>query len=343
MANWKKRHILNFSFILLLTLLTSVYFSISSSYDVNLIARILYGLSIGTTIALGCGFISRFFFKLNGSDKDPIKNFTVLVISIATFIFLDILFVNIFWIEVLLQGTSFMNYLSPTTIRATILVEFTIGLTAYLIILAKNFSTNMKKYYEEIGEIKNELSKYKYETLKNQLNPHFLFNMLNTLSGLIHKDVDKSDTFIHHFSLLYRYVLKVEPEDVVQLPQELDFIAHFLFLNNIRFNDAIISKINIQDKSQYIVPMALQLAFENAIKHNQFNKEKPLIIEVVDHNGYLKITNSKSKKENAAPSNHLGIPILQTRYAKLSNKAVKIEEDKDTFTLFLPILKATNK
>jgi LytS/YehU family sensor histidine kinase len=166
--------------------------------------------------------------------------------------------------------------------------------------------------------------------------------MLNTLSGLIHKDLDKSDTFIYHFSLLYRYALRVEPEDVVPLSQELEFIEHFLFLNNIRFNDAISSQINISDQAQFIVPMALQLAFENAIKHNQFNKKNPLTIQVKDVEGYLVITNNKSKKSNPDPSSNIGIPILQARYARLCNVAIKIEDNEEVFSLFLPILKDAN-
>jgi hypothetical protein len=343
MLNSTKNKLITISLALVCVVVILVYIYTSRTIDTNLVIPIGYGLSIGFSITLGCGFVSKLFLNKSDSDRSPIDNYTLLVVSIALFILLDVILINLFWVKVLqLSRTSFMSTLAPSTLKASVIAEFAIGLTGYLLILSKNFSSAMRRYYTEIGEIKNELSKYKYETLKNQLNPHFLFNMLNTLSGLIHSDIDKSDTFIHHFSLLYRYALKVEPEDVVSLDQELEFIHHFLFLNNIRFDNAISSNIVVDDKTQYIVPMALQLAFENAIKHNKFNKENPLVIEVSNADGYLKISNTKSVKENPAPSSNLGISILKARYARLSNIQLKIEEDANIFTLLLPILKSAN-
>ena len=91
----------------------------------------------------------------------------------------------------------------------------------------------------------------------------------------------------------FSYALNVEPEDVIPLSKELEFISHFLFLNNIRFDNSIQTSITVSNNKQYIVPMALQLVFENAIKHNQFNNSKPLLINVEESDGYLKITNNK--------------------------------------------------
>jgi len=340
MSNTNKKRVIYYSFTLGIILTAFLLYSNKpNSYTI----AVLYGLSVGSSIALGCSFISNFFLSKNKTHKNNSENYMLLVICIAVFIFTDAVVVNLLWAKVLiLSGNAYMNMINPVAKAASILAEFAIGMTGYLIILSGNFSSSVKKHYLELGEIKNELSKYKYETLKTQLNPHFLFNMLNTLSGLIHIDLVKSDSFIHHFSLLYRYALKVEPEDVVKLEQELEFIDHFLFLNNIRFDDAISSRVLVDNTSQYIVPMALQLAFENAIKHNQFNKTKPLLIEVSNQDQYLKISNNKSIKVYRAPSNNLGILILKARYARLSDVPIKIEEDTDTFTLFLPILEAVN-
>lgn len=332
-----KKHGLNLLIILFISILCTFLFAGFDKSITNITLNIIYGLLIGLSIAFGCQFVSYLFFGRKGWEENPTKSFTLVVISVAIFIAIDILLINLAWFA-LTQNASFNQLINSRMVQTTMITEFILGLTIYLIILANRFSKNLNEYHVEVTEMKQELSKYQYDTLKSQMNPHFLFNTLNTLSGLIYEDVDKSDLFISHFAKIYRYVLDVQHEDVVPLDRELQFIENFLFLNNIRFNNSIEANIKLKDKDFYIVPLALQIIFENAIKHNQFNENNKLTIEVTEENGMLKIANSRSPKIQVEESTGLGLATLEKRYAILSDSPVKIEETEFFFTVFLPIL-----
>lgn len=333
-----RKHLLNLAIILVISVLCTFFFSGSTGSTKDVVLNISYGFIIGLSIAIGCQLLSSYFFTRKEWEKQPIKGFTMIIVAVAGYIIVDVTFVNIIWFRVT-QNIPFSKVLSYPFIRSIIAIEFIIGLAIYLIILARHFSLHLNKYYVKLSDAEGQLMKHQYETLKSQVNPHFLFNTLNTLSGLIYKDVDKADQFIHHFSQVYRYVLDVEHEEVVPINQELAFIDHYLFLSNIRFNNAIQSDIQLSTTEQFIVPMALQLVFENAIKHNQFNGDHPMQIVLSEEGGYLKISNPIRPKELKEVSSRLGIKNLRGRYAPLTDKEVRIEEDETHFMVYLPILK----
>lgn len=333
-----RKHLRNLAIILGISVICTFFFGGISGSVKDVILNIVYGILIGVSIAAGCHVISTYFFTRKGWEKTPIKVFTRLIVAVAFCIIIDLLIVNLLWFH-FIHDYGFGEILKSANIRLIIIIQFIIGLVIYLVVLARHFSVHLNKYYVKLAETESQLMKYQYETLKNQLNPHFLFNTLNTLSGLIYKDVDKADQFIHHFSQIYRYVLDVQNEELVPIEQELAFIEHYLFLSNIRFNNSIQSDVKLSNLDQFIVPMALQLVIENAIKHNQFNVESPMLITLSEEAEYLKISNPLHPKEHKEPSSQLGIKNLEGRYAPLTDKKVRIEQTETHFVIYLPILK----
>jgi len=179
------------------------------------------------------------------------------------------------------------------------------------------------------------------EGLKNQVNPHFLFNSLNTLVSIIPEDQDKSIRFVGKLSKVYRYILDIKDKKLVSLEEELKFVRSYTFLLEERFGSNIQVSISVSDDSmrKYIVPLSLQITFENAIKHNIISRQRPLQIEVFEkHNSYLVIRNNLQKKKTIGVSPGLGLLNIQNRYKFFTNKEVKVVEDDRYFSVYLPIL-----
>ena len=216
--------------------------------------------------------------------------------------------------------------------------ELIIGELIYLIALSRYFASDLQKYYKRVAEVESQLSKYRYDTLKNQLNPHFLFNALNTLSGLIYIDAEKADTFTHRLSKLYRYILDVQKEEVVPLETEMNLVSDFIYLNNIRFNDQIKVEIELDANGGFVAPMALQLLLENAIKHNRISEKEPLRISIKSTATSVVVENNVQLKLEKEPSHELGLNNLRERYQALTDAPVELEQSETSFIVRIPLL-----
>jgi len=181
-------------------------------------------------------------------------------------------------------------------------------------------------------------------TLKNQLNPHFLFNSLNVLSSLIHKDSNGADIFIGELSKLYRYILDNFEKDLVLVKDELNFANSFLDIMKVRFGDCIKVTIDVEEgiiDNYKIPPLSLQILLENAVKHNKISETHPLEILVKNEaNIYLEISNKTNKKSNV-DSTYLGLNNLQSIYKNIGSSEMVIEEGLDTFKVAIPIISPT--
>lgn len=193
----------------------------------------------------------------------------------------------------------------------------------------------------QLHGLQQENIKAQFEILKNQVNPHFLFNSLNVLSSLIYINKDSAAKFVRQLSKVYRYVLEYKDQEVISLLFELEFLDSYVFLLKTRFDQNLHIEIDI-DKKHYqreIVPMALQLLFENAIKHNVISKLKPLSIKVfVDDNDNLVISNNLQRKSSVEHSSKIGLKSIKKRYNYLTDEKVVIEENKENFTVKLPLI-----
>ena len=180
----------------------------------------------------------------------------------------------------------------------------------------------------------------KFESLKNQLDPHFLFNSLNVLTSLIGENPQQAERFTTKLSKVYRYVLEQRNKDLVPIEEELKFAKTYMELLGMRFEEAVQFNIpdNISNNELKIVPLSLQLLLENAVKHNVVSTSKPLTINIYEEGSYLMITNNVNPKEAIGKSTKIGLQNIADRYGLITDKGVKIENNNKLFRVSLPLL-----
>jgi len=194
----------------------------------------------------------------------------------------------------------------------------------------------------QLLKVQKENLQSQFEVLKQQVNPHFLFNSLNVLTSLIKIDPDLAESFTERLSKVYRYVLENKEKDLVSLSTELEFLHAYLFLLEIRFMKKLFIEISIE-RSFYdyqVLPIAIQLIIENAIKHNTFSKVQPLRIEIfVDDQLRLNIINNLNERETKIVSTGVGLENINRRYALVSDQKPEFLKTTGHFIARLPLLK----
>jgi sensor histidine kinase YesM len=236
------------------------------------------------------------------------------------------------WNEDILTLKGMLGYSIPA-----VLITFFIS----TFLTAREFFLAWRQSAINEEKMKAEVIASKYETLKNQVNPHFLFNSLNVLTSLVYKDPDLSAKFIKELSNVYRYVLEVKDKELVDIEEELEFLDSFTFLIKMRHSEGFRINIDIPNKAGIkVAPLALQMLVENAIKHNVISTQEPLIIDINVENGYLKVKNNLQKKSlRETSSSHVGLGNIKARYSFLSERPVIIEESNNSFEVKIPTLK----
>lgn len=180
----------------------------------------------------------------------------------------------------------------------------------------------------------------RFDALKNQLDPHFLFNSLNVLTSLIEEDPDQAQKFTTSLSKVYRYVLEQKNKDLVTVDEELNFARTYVRLLKMRFEDSIVFDIpeNCSMPEAKIVPLSLQLLLENAVKHNVVTTSKPLHIKVFEKGGMLVVSNNLQEKQVVKKSSGVGLQNIRERYGILTDREVKIGKTASEFSVSLPML-----
>jgi two-component system, LytTR family, sensor kinase len=180
-----------------------------------------------------------------------------------------------------------------------------------------------------------------FETLKSQVNPHFLFNCFNTLSSLISEDKKQAELFLNELSKVYRYLLRNNEDGLSTLQTEIRFIESYYQLLKTRHGDAVQLEIEIDKKyDQYLLPsLSLQLLLENAVKHNVLSKNKPLVIDIFTTTGNkLVVSNTLQTRSIKGPSNKIGLENIRNKYELLSQPGFQVLEDKTSFSVVLPLI-----
>ncbi|MEO6733443.1 MAG: histidine kinase [Ferruginibacter sp.] len=191
---------------------------------------------------------------------------------------------------------------------------------------------------EELNYAKSEAE---LTALKNQIDPHFIFNSINTLSHLIKTAPDVAYLFNNNLATIYRYILFNKDREFVLLKEELEFVSHNFYLFRIRYEKAVNLRIEIADvktENFLIPPISLQLLVENAIKHNEFSDGLPMSILIQVNNNYVTVKNKIIPKKYFIPSSKIGLHNLSNRYRILTKKEIIIEEDAGYFIVKLPLL-----
>ncbi len=245
--------------------------------------------------------------------------------------------------------SPFADDLSWNTMKLSIGFTSRINLFLHCINAIVFYMEKYKQAQVEAEHLKIQSIEARFDALRNQINPHFLFNSLNVLATLVYKDPDTSARFIEQLSNVYRYLLFNQDQKLIPLREELEFLNSYIFLLKIRFQENLQVDVRIQEeyKDRYIAPSTLQLLIENAIKHNIVSKREPLTIRIYSENGQvparLVIQNNLQPKESREPSARLGLKNIQSRYDFLAGKAaVQIVKD-EHFTVKIPLLEVVVK
>lgn len=250
--------------------------------------------------------------------------------------------------------TLFMEEKGDVTIKFFIIFLLT-NLVFILVNLYQYSFTSFIQANIESEQMVRERLKLQYEILKSQLSPHYLFNTLNTIASLIHRDATTTEGFIRKFAQTFTYILDSHQKELVPLKKEVEFIQAYYFLLKIRFEKALELTVQLDNVSldSVIPPMTLQLLVENAVKHNHFSEEKPLSICISSdeqHNikvvnnferkpGFIEVDNQLLKKPDNHVSHKIGLENIKKRYAYFTPDEVEITKN-DSFSVNLPILLA---
>lgn len=334
------------SFVLALkiTLICAVFFFIvgGGSYTLK---GFLISLAISASYTFGLGFGQGILNDFLSSKWDWVKQTNQRVWSgiIATILYTVPAILIIHYIHfIVIRQESFDGFFEyPMMWTHLFWMIFSLGVSAFL--HARGFMIEWKKSFQQETtkqEIVAKTETAKFESLKNQLDPHFLFNSLNVLTSLIGENPNQAEKFTTKLSKVYRYVLEQRNKDLVPIQEELQFAKTYMELLRMRFEDAIEFNItdSVSNQDLKIVPLSLQLLLENAVKHNVVSSSKPLVIDIYEEDRNLIISNNINPKEAIGKSTKVGLQNIADRYGLITDRGVKIENNNKTFKVSLPLL-----
>lgn len=222
---------------------------------------------------------------------------------------------------------------------ATYAINIFMVLSVILSIYGYHFFVRWKQEKIIAAELEKEKAQVQYDNLKNQLNPHFLFNALSSLNSLIFENPQLASNFLQQLSKVYRYVLENKEKNAVSLQTEMEFVSHYVKLLETRFGDGlkVIFEVSDEVKEKTIVPVTLQILIENAAKHNTTSKDSPLVIRIKSDGDYLSIENNLQKKNAIEISNKHGLENLKNLYHYISENKVEVIETSNSFAVRVPL------
>lgn len=245
---------------------------------------------------------------------------------------------------VMMNFMHFMKFgdirLFNRAIRQMFVPAIIITFLGIILYISKQFFKAWQQSLIEVEKYKTESANAQLQNLKNQLNPHFLFNNLSVLSSLVYQNQDKAVDFINELSNVYRYVLDNKNAELVSLQEELAFLEHYIYLLKIRFgtNISFIIKIDKYTENLYLPPMCLQMLVENTIQHNETSQAKPLEVNIFTQNNCLHISNPIQPRSDKPESSQTGLKNIQVRYSFFTDEKVQIIQDEQLFTVILPLI-----
>ncbi|MFC0878846.1 sensor histidine kinase [Saccharicrinis sp. FJH2] len=297
-----------------------------------------FGWAYGFAFWFGNGTIGRYAEKKLDKSKNPKKTTIIgisllLIYGIIISVSLPYIFDRFFWD--MAQEDIFLDVLIKS-----LMVMF-LDSVVIAIYYSTQLSNHWMKSIKKNEELKRENLQAKYEVLKNKVNPHFLFNCLNTLSSVIERKPELGSDFVKKLSDIYRYVLEQSDKELVSLDVEMKFVKDYIFLSKIRFGNALTFHSTIpENKNIQVVPLGLQTLIENAIKHNIISDDMPLQIELGIEDNFIVVKNNIQKKNIIMPDRKPhGLENLRNRFTYHSDLPIEITESDDFFTVRLPIIK----
>lgn len=301
-------------------------------FHIELKSNLLLSLVSVSVLVVTWYFFRRlyaYFDNILPYDKGIFKRLFLQIL--ITFVFLSVVSRIAFTI-----GTHFMDFNDIINRQFTNLAQLAGLASEILLVILLNVAHfshySLEKWRENAlraTHLEKEKSQVQFDNLKNQLNPHFLFNSLTSLDSLIHENPALASDFLRQLSKVFRYVLQNKEKGLVSLETELNFIKNYVALLQTRFGESLSINFDISDDvlDLQIAPVTLQILIENALKHNITNKDNPLIINILNHENDLIIENKIQLKKQVETSNGQGLTNLKSLYSFLSDKEVLIEQD----------------
>jgi sensor histidine kinase YesM len=301
--------------------------------------KLSYGYTIGIAFIVWEGnryllFTLRAYF--NWFNK-PIKKILALLFAITFYTIPVSALLLVGWFHLFEKGSVNWSVVTTSTLIIMICVVFITHVYETVFLVKQAESDQLKKEQLERAKAEAEL-----EALKNQVDPHFIFNSLNTLSHLIEERPEKAKLFNDNLAEIYRYILQNKARDLVFLKEEIEFVEHYFALLRIRFEDAVQLQLKVDDmeSEQFLIPpISLQVLVENGIKHNEFSDLNPLKIDIQFGHESLVVKNEIRKKVLRKPSSGIGLKNLDERYQLITAKRMVVDEKENEFIVTLPVLK----
>lgn len=340
-AKKMKPHISKYVVLGLISILVGVLCILILGGEVHMNAK-SWAFNIGYSLTLGYGlFANGFIVSLIEKRwiqwiKYPIRSIFVSFGVTTLYSTCVILFANWLWFIVMLDY-SWSKFL--TFGKDILVIEYIVLYIITMFFYAKAFFNEWRETLIAEQALKQEAVSLQYKVLSNQVNPHFLFNSLNVLSSLIKLDTDRAEMFVNKLSSFYRDLLAVRGKEIVPLSEEVDFVNQYLDLQKERFGENILVDIQTDNLDNHqIIPMTLQMLVENAIKHNQINKENILQVKVYVKDNYLMVENGVKPYLSPVDGEKLGLKNLSERYKFLTDRPLLVEKNQDNFIVKVPLL-----
>ena len=297
----------------------------------------MFSIAIGYPAWKGMVWITLLLERRIPWLKSPIKRMIYQVVALTLYFGLLIFFGFFLWAR-LAQGPSFSMIMDEALPSLKVAFIF-----MFLSLLAGNtvlFFKNWKTATIQQEELKRAHLALQYQSLKDQVRPHFLFNSLSSLATLINTDAGKATQFVHKLSDVYRYVLEQRENELSPLGAELKFMEDYIFLQQIRFGNNLQVRNSMElDLNRMVIPLSLQMLVENAIKHNEISAENPLLIEISSTGeGHVIVKNNLQRKELSEPSLGTGLKNLKNQIGYFSDDTLLVQEEPAAFIVRMPTM-----
>lgn len=308
------------------------------NFAITLLVSTMYSFVLG----LGNGIINDFLNRKFPWSETTRTRAILSIVSILIANFILVYFCNYLNFVVIQKAATVEQFFSSKYNTSNwFMINIALLISAFL--HAKGFMEELKKTSKkEVVEQKliAKSANAQFESLKNQLDPHFLFNSLNVLSSLIDENPKQAQKFTASMSKIYRYVLEQKDKELVTVEDELEFAKTYCDLLKTRFEDSVgfVFDVKKEDYRRFVVPLSLQLLLENCIKHNFATSSKPLMIKIFSENDTLCIENNLQVREQIKESSGIGLSNIVQRYSLLTKRNVFIEKSEDYFKVILPVL-----
>jgi hypothetical protein len=301
----------------------------------ELIAANLFFILTSFLIWAGCNWIH---FKLRPLYA-PVSR---LFVRIATVCFASALYgactgglASFIWTKISREQFSWAGLYKFIAVCIAAVIIFT--LVYEILFLSKEREMDNKI----VDQLDRERSQHELQALTNEMDPHFIFNSLNTLNHLIVNQPQQAHRFNNKLAQVYKYFLLNKTRELIPLKEEMEFIDDYFYLLQIRHDGKLKMQIDLSEENTkaMIPPCALQILVENAIKHNEFTEENPLQIRISMNGQHIRVTNNAKPKPYAINSTGIGLKNLSSRYRIISRKNIEIEKKHDSFTVKLPLIR----